>query len=512
MCDLKVLGLTHLGYSNGEKQKMKCVVRILVLVFIGIVFLPLLPAIGRNAAAWSGKRFDGTEISKNELNRVLEEHKSWIDKTWEEPDQKEGNKLQLQGADLIGVQLNGIDLREADLNGANLTDAKLIGADLRQADLRNVNLTSAVLRAANLREADLRGADLIDADLSGAKIQGLRLEKANLSDTQIDDSFAKLQKWKVVWQLMNMEVSGKDLSGHDLSEAYMRSVNLSGADLSQADLRAADLNGAILSNTDLRKADLRDAGLIGADLRDADLTKAVMSNANLTEAKLGGVIFEPKAGSLPDIAAISSAEDLSKLRYEDSPHALVELREAFKKAGLLTQERKITYAIKHAGRKALWKRGVWGKLESLFNLIFFERTCLYGMKPGRPLILMLMLICFLTIPYTIALMWPPKKDGIWQIWFSDRVRKHLGSDEPIRLRLGFLRALKFGLFFSILSAFSIGWREINVRTWIVRLQRQEYILRATGWVRTVSGVQSLMSVYLMTLWILTYFGRLFETV
>jgi hypothetical protein len=109
-------------------------------------------------------------------------------------------------------------------------------------------------------------------------------------------------------------------------------------------------------------------------------------------------------------------------------------------------------------------------------------------------------------------MWPPKKDGIWQIWFADRVRQHLGSDEPILLRLGFFRALKFGLFFSILSAFSIGWREINVRTWIVRLQRQEYILRATGWVRTVSGVQSLMSVYLMTLWILTYFGRLFETV
>ena len=87
------------------------------------------------------------------------------------------------------------------------------------------------LREANLREADLRGADLIDADLSGAKIQGLRLEKANLSDTQIDDSFAKLQKWKVVWQLMNLDVSGKDLSGHDLSEAYMRSVNLSGATL-----------------------------------------------------------------------------------------------------------------------------------------------------------------------------------------------------------------------------------------------------------------------------------------
>lgn len=491
---------------------MKYAVRTLILLLTLIGMVPILSAYGQNGAAWSGKRIDGTIITKNELRSILEKHQTWIAKSWVETDQKEGNQLHLQGADLIGVQFNGTDLRKADLNGANLTDANLIGADLRQADLRDVNLTSAVLREADLREADLRGADLIDADLSGAKIQGLKLEKANLSETKLDDSFAKLQKWKIVWQLMNMDVSGKDLSRRDLSESFLRGANLSGADLSQTDLRAADLNGANLSNTDLRKADLRDAGLIGADLRDADLSKAVMSNANLTEAELGGVIFEPKAGSLPDIAAISSAKNLSKLRYEDSPHALVELRESFKKAGLLAQERKITYAIKHASRKALWKRGVWGKFESLFNLIFFERTCLYGMKPGRPLILMLMIICFLTIPYTIALMWPPEKDGIWQIWFSDRVRKHLGSDEPIRLHLGFLRAVKAGFFFSILSAFSIGFREINVRTWIVRLQRQEYILRATGWVRTLAGLQSLISVYLMSLWILTYFGRLFETV
>jgi hypothetical protein len=109
-------------------------------------------------------------------------------------------------------------------------------------------------------------------------------------------------------------------------------------------------------------------------------------------------------------------------------------------------------------------------------------------------------------------MWPPEKDGIWQVWFSDRVHRQRGSDEPVRLHLALFKALKFGFFFSILSAFSIGWREINVRNWIVRLQRQEYILRATGWVRTVSGLQSLISVYLMALWILTYFGRLFETV
>ena len=51
MGDLEVLDTTHLDNSNGENEKMKCVVRILVLVLTGIVFLPVLPAIGQNGAA-----------------------------------------------------------------------------------------------------------------------------------------------------------------------------------------------------------------------------------------------------------------------------------------------------------------------------------------------------------------------------------------------------------------------------------------------------------------------------
>jgi hypothetical protein len=35
-------------------------------------------------------------------------------------------------------------------------------------------------------------------------------------------------------------------------------------------------------------------------------------------------------------------------------------------------------------------------------------------------------------------------------------------------------------------------------------------MRATGWVRVAAGVQSLLSVYLIALWVLTYFGRPFE--
>jgi hypothetical protein len=73
-----------------------------------------------------------------------------------------------------------------------------------------------------------------------------------------------------------------------------------------------------------------------------------------------------------------------------------------------------------------------------------------------------------------------------------------------------LRVLWVGLQFSLLSAFNLGWREINVGNWITRIQQREYTLRATGWVRSVAGLQSLLSVYMLALWVLSYFGRPFD--
>jgi hypothetical protein len=79
-----------------------------------------------------------------------------------------------------------------------------------------------------------------------------------------------------------------------------------------------------------------------------------------------------------------------------------------------------------------------------------------------------------------------------------------------RLQATGLRAFGYAAYFSLLSAFHIGWRDLNVGTWISRIQFHEYTLRATGWVRFVSGLQSLLSVYLLAIWALTYFSRPFQ--
>jgi hypothetical protein len=130
----------------------------------------------------------------------------------------------------------------------------------------------------------------------------------------------------------------------------------------------------------------------------------------------------------------------------------------------------------------------------------------------------------------VALVTARGRAGIWVTWPTDRVYQEEGAKEATRVTNTFffprwqaraaghwwgvlLRGVcvpLIGLYFSLLSAFSLGWRELNVGTWIARVQPREYVLRATGWVRTVAGIQSLLSVYLLALWVLTYFGRPFE--
>ena len=133
-----------------------------------------------------------TELTREKLNKILEEHKHWIDedcKNWEEM-RADLHNADLRGADLRGADLRGADLHNADLRGANLPNADLRGANLsganllnanlRGADFHDANLLNANLSVADLRGADLRGADLHNADLHNADLSGANLLGADL--------------------------------------------------------------------------------------------------------------------------------------------------------------------------------------------------------------------------------------------------------------------------------------------------------------------------------------------
>jgi hypothetical protein len=141
----------------------------------------------------------------------------------------------------------------------------------------------------------------------------------------------------------------------------------------------------------------------------------------------------------------------------------------------------------------------------------------------------LFLIAYFGLFYIPALRTGNRKTGIWLIILKERMPEETIKERPFRLTSNFptkplprgllnkmrikihcwCRMIRIGLYFSLLSAFNIGWREINTRQWITRLQRRDYALKANGWVRTLAGIQSLLSIYLMVLWALTTFGRPF---
>jgi hypothetical protein len=224
-------------------------------------------------------------------------------------------------------------------------------------------------------------------------------------------------------------------------------------------------------------------------------------------------LFSPKN---VDGIEFLGVKGLSNSRIRDT-WPIVALRKMAKESGLRNEERGLTAALrKHRLQSLPW----W---ERIFEYTFLDLPTDSGGDPWRSLELLGCFVLLFTIPYFMIIrrskndrkwtMWPSRqerKDGIWRVWLPERVRKDLGENVAQRLVLRGFKALGTAFYFSVLSAFSIGWRELNVGNWIARIQRREYTYRATGLARTISGLQSLLSVYFLALWALTYFGRPFE--
>lgn len=319
------------------------------------------------------------------------------------------------------------------------------------------------------------------ANLNGANLSIYKLEKVNLSRAS----------------LIRANLSNVNLSNANLSHAYLAKANLS-----HSSLRAANLYHA-----DLSEADLTEAYLVAANLTRAYLLDTNLENASLHHANLSGVVFEPSI--LPEPQSIASAKNLSEMEYWKNPQALILLKKAFREVGYRQQERAVTYAINnHQPDKELTLSGI---IEDTFKFIFLNLPTAWGMYPGRALKILLILIWVFSIPYIVVLH-RSGKSGIYRDWNKNHLvspSKLTEKNETERLRYSFFKAVFVGFYFSILSAFNIGFREINIGNWITRIQPNDYTFYAVGWVRSVSGIQSLISVYLVAMWVLTYFGRPF---
>lgn len=363
----------------------------------------------------------------------------------------------------------------------------------------------AILCNANLSMIDLKGAFL-----SGANLNNADLSFAKLSDAHLDRA----------------ELNNADLSLADLSHAQLDRAELNNATLFGADLNYTNLNLAELHNANLFFAKLDHATLLRAELNNANLYRAILTNAELDEtavagaklafADLSGARYAP-ASQPPDYVA--GIKGLQTVNFApDRADGLAQLRDLLQKNGLRDLEREATFAIESGKTKdAFAERRT---AEGVFRLVAFDLTTAYGLHPARALLVIVALWGSLVPIYAWSIWRRPRRStspsGIYRTWPKDRLEVREGNptlDNPARVeRLHRRGPTIFGwaAYFSLLSAFQIGFREFSVGTWLARAQPRNFVLEPTGWVRTVSGLQSLLSVYLLAIWALTYFGRPFQ--
>lgn len=524
----------------------RTVMRALFLIVLS-VFVPR----GVNAQArvrvWTWTDATGRRHGVGDLRRVLRDHAEWL---------RSGGKRGVK-ADFSHAILHGADFRHQNLSAANFEGADLTGADLSGArfgpgpgwapsppEALGVRITEVPggrpttyfdllsyffqnlpgLPAQNVCSysppsglpgvTDMKWAVLRNANLTHVELLGTALDHADLRGAKIDDS----------------DLNRVDLDYANLSDASVMHSMVASGRLFDADLAGATLSSSRFLVSDMRFADLADARLDGTDFRDT-----VLCNANFEPAVLGR-----------DARSMASARGLPYLTVGNEPDALTSLRDQFRKAGFERQEREVTFALRWHQATDYWQACSSGQasgcLAFVGNEVFFDWTCRYGLEPGRALLLLLDLWAVCAGAYWLVLMVCPTDGALYVVpsriitgWAFPHPKLQRIGRRPGRALVRNCDAFSGGirgcvrlvvqsgrawlglachcawtaLWFSTVTAFNIGFRDVAAGRWLRLLTSREYEVRARGWVRVLSGVQSLCSMALLALWLLTYFGRPF---
>ncbi|MEK7992158.1 MAG: pentapeptide repeat-containing protein [Thiotrichaceae bacterium] len=213
---------------------MKLSYFIILLVFTNVVLasqeLPSVPKVEECTGKYVNKKLDQTE-----LNEIIDQHGQWLKEIENlketEIDLNDTRRANLCGSDLSFLNLNRKDLSrailrkaylykakceqtifsKADLRGANLNEAYLFNAVFELASMYKVVATgadfnSAIMRGATINYANMRDVNLNNAKLNDANLYHTNLNKADLSYTNLTNaqlSYAKLENAKIYQTILH---------------------------------------------------------------------------------------------------------------------------------------------------------------------------------------------------------------------------------------------------------------------------------------------------------------------
>jgi uncharacterized protein YjbI with pentapeptide repeats len=384
-----------------------------------------------------------------------------------------------------------------DRSGSDRKEARpsVAGADLAGIDLSKVIAPGVDLNHASLRFANLTGIDLTGANLAGADLSFARLDGATLRNVITD------------------------------AATNFHGIQAPRADFSGTHLAGCDLTAALIPNADLSGVDATGANFTGADLRQAKLSSATLKDARIFGAAFDDALWELRPGGTPAAEEMAGAPYLRTLRTERSPGALIEVRDGFRKAGLHDDARFMTWLIQRRDRKRLEENGQW--LESKAKWLLFELPTEWGMSAMRPLRIVAVLWLLFAVVYFLFVRVgsasairmvvtrrrrdDPTKNRMHVRLIRTVVPRRQSRTGRAAARIRFeLRTMLTALNFSFRNMLNLKFQWLDAAAWIRLLQRRDFELEGVGWVRTVAGMQSLVSLYLIAMSILTYFSNPFD--
>ena len=432
--------------------------------------------------------------------------------------------INFQGAKLIGAKFNNKNIDKLLLDKSNLTGAELVNANIQKTKLFETNFSKADLRQANLATNDslnninFNYADLRRANFNKAVITAGTFHKAELAGTNFaETTFSCLIKNEedTLCPRIDEAIFVKDKcypvktydedTNTNIEETYcdpkMKSyTKLKGAkgikNLSWNYEQEGNMPHSLYP---LRKYH-RDNGFI----KEANDLTYVIEYGKIQE-KLAKI-------KVNDNGDEKNQEKLAKTKVNNNGD-----EENQEKCSTEDQSNKEKCTQTKVDRIEYY----WAYL----SLYLFEKTVKFGVEPLNAITLMMKFTVIFALLYSIVLVYqfiPNSNDYNSDLLKVIAHEQH--SENTIRYNEGEFKSIALitttnntaynyfklschAIWFSILSAFHFGWRDLNIGNWLARIQLQPFTYRPQKIMRFLSGIQSLICIYLLAIFFLTQFGH-----
>ncbi len=180
-------------------------------------------------------------MNREELDKILQKHREWLDSRTGEPvnlDKAILNGILAVGLNFDHISMEGADLCGADLRGASFRYTKLREARFEDADLRGADFGGARLWYTYFDGADLRGASFGNTSfqgqrsfsLRGADLRGANFDNASfplwceaLEGVKVDERLIR----QLLYHVLSLEYLGEDEDIRELlkDERVLRVAN-----------------------------------------------------------------------------------------------------------------------------------------------------------------------------------------------------------------------------------------------------------------------------------------------